>query len=155
MLDRAVADGGVPGILTEIRDGRETWFGTAGVADTATGWQRRPQDRFRVGSTTKTFTATVVLQLAAEHRLSLDDSVEKWLPDVVRGPGYEPEKISIRQLLNHTSGIFDHVNDEAMSLEQARTFAPEAARGGHAGSAPAVQNAQVLRTGEADQYPVV
>ncbi|WP_328622471.1 serine hydrolase domain-containing protein [Streptomyces sp. NBC_00354] len=121
VLDRAVAEGGVPGILTEIRDGRETWFGEAGVADTSTGRQRRPQDRFRIGSTTKTFTATVMLQLAAERRLRLDDSVEKWLPGTVRGPGYEPEKITIRQLLNHTSGIFDYVNDDVMRARGAGT----------------------------------
>ncbi|MCX4539873.1 serine hydrolase domain-containing protein [Streptomyces sp. NBC_01565] len=120
-LDRAVADGGVPGVLATIRDGRDTWVGAAGVADTETGRQRRQQDRFRVGSTTKTFTATVMLQLAAEHRLSLDDSVEKWLPGVVRGPGYEPEKITIRQLLNHTSGIYDYVNDDVMSKRGAGT----------------------------------
>ncbi|TXS22235.1 class A beta-lactamase-related serine hydrolase [Streptomyces sp. ms191] len=114
VLDRAVADGGVPGMLTEIRDGRDTWFGTAGVADTATGRERRPQDRFRIGSTTKTFTATVILQLAAERELGLDDPVEKWLPGVVRGPGYDAEKITVRHLLNHTSGIFDYVNDPVM-----------------------------------------
>ncbi|MFD3552159.1 serine hydrolase domain-containing protein [Streptomyces goshikiensis] len=114
VLDHAVADGGVPGILATVRNGRETWVGTAGVADTDTGRPRGPQDRFRIGSTTKTFTATVMLQLAAEHRIDLDDPVEKWLPGVVRGPGYEPEKITIRQLLNHTSGIYDYVNDDAM-----------------------------------------
>ncbi|MFF4293900.1 serine hydrolase domain-containing protein [Streptomyces vinaceus] len=115
VLDRAVTGGGVPGILAEIQDGRDRWVGTAGVADTATGRKRREQDRFRIGSTTKTFTATVMLQLAAEHRLGLDDSVEKWLPGVVRGPGYEPEKITVRQLLDHTSGIYDYVNDKVMS----------------------------------------
>ncbi|MFF4319513.1 serine hydrolase domain-containing protein [Streptomyces sp. NPDC001568] len=114
VLDRAVAGGGVPGILARVRDGRDTWVGAAGVADTTTGRQRRAQDRFRIGSTTKTFTATVMLQLAAEHRLSLDDSVEKWLPGVVRGPGHEPERITIRQLLDHTSGIHDYVNDDVM-----------------------------------------
>ncbi|MFF3013098.1 serine hydrolase domain-containing protein [Streptomyces sp. NPDC057939] len=115
VLDRAVADGGVPGILATIQDGRDTWVGTAGVADTTTGRQRRAHDRFRIGSTTKTFTATVMLQLAAEGRLTLDDSVEKWLPGVVRGPGHEPELITIRQLLDHTSGIYDYVNDEGMT----------------------------------------
>ncbi|MFI8260968.1 serine hydrolase domain-containing protein [Streptomyces sp. NPDC085665] len=115
VLDRAVAGGGVPGILARIREDRDAWVGSAGVADTETGRRRREQDRFRIGSTTKTFTATVMLQLEAEHRLGLDDSVEKWLPGVVRGPGYEPEKITIRQLLNHTSGIYDYVNDEVMS----------------------------------------
>ncbi|MFH8890249.1 serine hydrolase domain-containing protein [Streptomyces sp. NPDC017949] len=121
VLDRAVADGGVPGILARIQGGRDTWVGTAGVADTSTGRQRRDQDRFRIGSTTKTFTATVMLQLAAERRLTLDDSVEKWLPGVVRGPGYQPERITIRQLLDHTSGIYDYVNDDVMRARGADT----------------------------------
>ncbi|MEJ8646101.1 serine hydrolase domain-containing protein [Streptomyces sp. MS1.HAVA.3] len=77
--------GGLPGILAEVRDGDRQWFGTAGVADTRTGRKRSPQDRFRIGSISKTFVATVVLQLAAEGRLSLDDTAEQWLPGVVHG----------------------------------------------------------------------
>jgi D-alanyl-D-alanine carboxypeptidase len=66
-------------------------------------------DRFRVGSITKTFVATLVLQLAAEHRLSLDDTVERWLPGLVPGG----EAISVRQLLRHQSGLFDYAADPA------------------------------------------
>jgi CubicO group peptidase (beta-lactamase class C family) len=69
VLDQAVA-GGLPGISAEISEqvsgsaaARRTWFGTAGVADITSGRGRRPPDRFRIGSTTKTFVATVVLQL--------------------------------------------------------------------------------------------
>ncbi|MQA86068.1 MAG: serine hydrolase [Streptosporangiales bacterium] len=114
-LDRAVADDGAPGILAGVRDGHGAWFGSAGVADLESGRKRRPVDRFRVGSTTKTFTATVVLQLAAEKRLSLDDSVEKWLPGLVQGNGHDGGKITIRQLLNHTSGIFNYTADPELS----------------------------------------
>lgn len=64
-----------------------------------------PNFSFRIGSITKTFTASVVLQLAEEKQLNLDDTVEKWLPGVVQGNGYDGSKITIRQLLNHTSGI--------------------------------------------------
>ncbi|MEU8512473.1 serine hydrolase domain-containing protein [Kitasatospora sp. NPDC048722] len=112
VLDRAVAEGGLPGAVAEVRDGRRRWYGDAGVADTATGRARHPQDRFRIGSTTKTFVATVVLQLAAEGRLSLDDSVGRWLPGLVDGPGYQPDRITVRQLLDHTSGVFNYVMDE-------------------------------------------
>ncbi|MFF3111294.1 serine hydrolase domain-containing protein [Kitasatospora sp. NPDC057904] len=112
VLDRAVAEGGLPGAVAEVRDGHRHWYGGAGVADTATGRARHTQDRFRIGSTTKTFVATVVLQLAAEGRLSLDDSVDRWLPGVVDGPGYQPDRITVRQLLNHTSGVFNYVMDE-------------------------------------------
>ncbi|MGJ6967369.1 serine hydrolase domain-containing protein [Streptosporangium sp. G11] len=110
-LDHAVA-GGTPGIVAEIRDGNGKWFGSAGVADTETGRERRQHERFRIGSATKAFTATVVLRLAAEHKLSLDDTVDKWLPGLVKGNGYDGREITIRQLLNHTSGIFNYGNDK-------------------------------------------
>ncbi|MEU5771905.1 serine hydrolase domain-containing protein [Streptomyces venezuelae] len=64
-------------------------------------------DHFRVGSITKTFIATVVLQLAAEHRLSLSDPVEHHLPGLVRGPGVDGRTITLRALLTHTSGLYD------------------------------------------------
>jgi D-alanyl-D-alanine carboxypeptidase len=60
--------------------------------------------RFRAGSITKTFVATVALQLVAEGRIRLDDSVERWLPGVVPNG----ENITVRQLLNHTSGLYDY-----------------------------------------------
>ncbi|QFY07646.1 serine hydrolase [Nonomuraea phyllanthi] len=108
-LDRAVADGGVPGIVAELQDGEaEPWFGTAGVADTATGRARRPGEHFRIGSFTKAFTGTVVLLLAAEGRLSLDDTVAAWLPGVVEEHlGGDGTGITVRRLLNHTSGLPD------------------------------------------------
>jgi len=112
VLDRAVSQAGAPGIVAEIRDHHGTWFGLAGVSDTKTGRQRLPHERFRIGSTTKAFTATVVLLLAAERKLRLDDTVEEWLPGMVKGNGYDGSKITIRQLLNHTSGIFNYANDQ-------------------------------------------
>ncbi|GAA2816498.1 hypothetical protein GCM10020220_000800 [Nonomuraea rubra] len=111
-LDRAVADGGAPGMVAEVRDRRGRWFGSAGVADTRTGRKRQPHERFRIGSAAKPFTATVVLQLAAEGRLSLDDTVQKWLPGLVKGNGNDGGTITIRHLLNHTSGIFNYGNDK-------------------------------------------
>ncbi|MFE0152296.1 serine hydrolase domain-containing protein [Nonomuraea sp. NPDC059007] len=113
-LERAIAETGLPGILATVREGDDTWFGTAGVADTRTGRKRLPQERFRIGSITKTFTATVVLQLAAEGKLSLDDKVEKWLPGLLRGNGHDGRLTTIRQLLNMTSGIFNHLIDKEM-----------------------------------------
>ncbi|MFE0421481.1 serine hydrolase domain-containing protein, partial [Streptomyces sp. NPDC058953] len=71
--------------------------------------------RFRVASITKTFVATVLLQLEDEGKLSLDDTVEKWLPGVVRGNGHDGRKITVRQLLNHTSGIYNYTDDPAFA----------------------------------------
>lgn len=114
VLEGAVTEQGYPGAIAEVRDGRRQWFGSAGAADLRTGREPLPQDRFRVGSITKTFTATVVLQLAAEYTLSLDDTVDKWLPGLVSGNGHDGRGITIRQLLNHTSGIFAYTLDEGM-----------------------------------------
>jgi D-alanyl-D-alanine carboxypeptidase len=65
------------------------------------------RDHFKVASLTKTYTATVVLQLVGEGKLSLDDSVQRRLPGVVP----DGSKITIRQLLNHTSGLADFESD--------------------------------------------
>ncbi|GAA3147227.1 serine hydrolase domain-containing protein [Nonomuraea roseoviolacea] len=113
-LDRAVTERRLPGILAIVRDGEDARFGTAGVADTGTGERRRPEERFRVGSITKTFTATVVLQLAAEDKLSLDDTVDAWLPGLVSGNGHDGRAITVRQLLNMTSGISNYSLDPDM-----------------------------------------
>jgi D-alanyl-D-alanine carboxypeptidase len=112
VLDRAVATKIAPGIVTEIRDGRRTWFGSAGVSDTKTGRKRHQNERFRVGSASKAFTATVVLKLVAEGKLSLDDTLDRWLPGLFDGTAYEHGKITIRQLLNPTSGIYAYSDDE-------------------------------------------
>jgi D-alanyl-D-alanine carboxypeptidase len=64
-------------------------------------------DRFRAGSVTMTFVATVVLQLTAEHRLSLSDTVERYLPGLVRGAGNDGRALPLRSLLTHTSGLYD------------------------------------------------
>ncbi|MEV5144157.1 serine hydrolase domain-containing protein [Streptomyces sp. NPDC052727] len=107
----AAVKAGVPGATVTARDGHGVWSATAGVGDTRTGGPRSPADRFRVASITKTFVATVLLQLEAEGRLSLDDSVDRWLPGVVRGHGHDGRRITLRQLLNHTSGIHDYLAD--------------------------------------------
>jgi D-alanyl-D-alanine carboxypeptidase len=66
-------------------------------------------DRFRVGSITKSFVATVLLQLVGEGKLRLDDSLDRWLPGLVPNG----RSITIRELLQHTSGLYDYVNDSA------------------------------------------
>ncbi|AXK35156.1 class A beta-lactamase-related serine hydrolase [Streptomyces armeniacus] len=110
-LDAIVADG-TPGVIAQARDHRGSWHGRAGSRDLAGGHPRGTDEKFRVASITKPFTATVLLMLEARGELSLDDSVEEWLPGIVRGEGYHPEDITVRHLLNHTSGIFDYNMDE-------------------------------------------
>lgn len=124
VLHQAVREGGVPGILAQVRDGDGHWFGTAGVADTRTRRARGIEDRFRIGSITKTFTATVILQLVTEGQLALEDTVERWLPGVVTGNGHDGDTITVRQLLNHTSGVFSHTSDQP-ALSTQETYTPE------------------------------
>ncbi|OLF07889.1 serine hydrolase domain-containing protein [Actinophytocola xanthii] len=105
ILDHAVAHEDVPGIVTQLTDRNGTWFGAAGVADTATGRPRERGDQFRVASIGKAFTAAVVLRLAAEGRVDIDDPVAAWLPEVLRGSAYDGSTMTVRQLLNGTSGL--------------------------------------------------
>ncbi|MBE7129785.1 serine hydrolase domain-containing protein [Bacillus mycoides] len=99
---------GYPGILAKTSEGGKTWSYAAGVADLSSKQPMKTDFRFRIGSVTKTFIATVLLQLAGENRLNLDDSIEKWLPGVIQGNGYDAKQITIRQMLNHTSGIAEY-----------------------------------------------
>ncbi|MDR4329291.1 serine hydrolase domain-containing protein [Bacillus pseudomycoides] len=105
---RDTLDLGFPGILAKTSEGGKTWGYAAGVANLITKKPMKTDFHFRIASVTKTFTATVVLQLAAENRLNLDDSIEKWLPGVIQGNGYVAKQITIRQILNHTSGIAEY-----------------------------------------------
>ncbi|WP_406455365.1 beta-lactamase family protein [Streptomyces sp. NBC_00876] len=78
------------------------WRGSAGVHDLVSGRPADPDGRFRAGSVTKVFTAAVVLQLAGEGRIGLDRPARHYLPDLIPA-AYA--KVTVRQLLNHTSGI--------------------------------------------------
>lgn len=86
------------------------WTETAGTADLRTGRPTNTTDRLRVGSVTKTFTATLVLQLVAEHRLSLEAPVDRYLPGLIQGDGHDGRLITVRQLLQHTSGLPDYLD---------------------------------------------
>jgi D-alanyl-D-alanine carboxypeptidase len=101
-LDHVVAAGSV-GALAMVRDGRDGWRGNSGIAELGTTRDVPIHGRFRIGSITKTFVATVVLQLVHEGRLRLDDPVDRWLPGVVP----HGDRITVRHLLNHTSGLYD------------------------------------------------
>ncbi|MFE2107712.1 serine hydrolase domain-containing protein [Kitasatospora sp. NPDC059463] len=110
-----VDSGGTSASLARVGDhGRTLWKGASGVADRTTGAPASPDGRFRIGSVTKTFVATVALQLVAEGRIGLDDPVERLLPGAVpNGAG-----ITLRQLLGHTSGVFNYTEDAAFDVEQ-------------------------------------
>jgi D-alanyl-D-alanine carboxypeptidase len=107
----AIHDTGVSGVLAEVNIGSHRLRGTSGVADLDAGGPITADGYFRMGSNTKTFVSVVVLQLVAEGRLSLDDTVERWLPGVVVGNGNDGTAVTVRNLLQHTSGLYDYTND--------------------------------------------
>lgn len=113
-MDAAVK-AGVPGITAQARDANGVWKSASGVSNLKTGESRGKNDRFRAGNITNTFVATVLLQMEAEKRLSLDDTVERRLPGLVTGNGNDGRKITVRQLLNHTSGLFEYLADKEYS----------------------------------------
>jgi D-alanyl-D-alanine carboxypeptidase len=114
-LDLLTSVDRIPGALAQVRDrhGRSVTF-TSGTAELGTG---RPMvsgmGRFRIASVTKPFTAVAVLRLVADYRVVLDAPIETYLPGVVRGTGEGAEidghDITVRQLLQHTSGLPDYV----------------------------------------------
>ncbi|OKJ41556.1 serine hydrolase domain-containing protein [Streptomyces sp. CB01580] len=105
-LNTLVSSDGVPGALASVmgRDGRTRTY-TAGVGDLATGAKVPSNGQVRIGSNTKTFTAVVVLQLVAEGKIGLDASVDTYLPGLLRGDEIDGRRITVRQLLQHTSGL--------------------------------------------------
>ncbi|WP_173429160.1 MULTISPECIES: serine hydrolase [unclassified Streptomyces] len=115
----AVRDAGVYGVFSAARDGRERFDGASGTADLTTGRPVRADLRHRVGSVTKTFTAVAVLQQNAKGRIELDRPVGDYVPDLL--PGERGRKVTVRMLLNHTSGIEDYIADAFPSLRQGTT----------------------------------
>ncbi|MFG2829844.1 serine hydrolase domain-containing protein [Streptomyces sp. NPDC048434] len=118
-----LVDDGAPGAasLTTRAGYPAARYSTAGVADLRSGRTMGPQDHFRAGSLTKTLVATVVLQLVAEGRLSLHDSAAAHLPPGVPAAGdgdrSELRRVTIRQLLDHTSGLFNYTQDPRLSKQ--------------------------------------
>jgi D-alanyl-D-alanine carboxypeptidase len=99
----------LPGLVVGVRRaGEEPDIVASGRADLGSGRRMTPQDRFRVGSLTKPMVATVILQLADEGWLSLDDSLARFLPGVLP----DADRITLRQLLNHTSGLGNYTDDQ-------------------------------------------
>jgi D-alanyl-D-alanine carboxypeptidase len=105
-LDGLLQDG-IPGAILLVRDGSRTIRLASGAARLSPREPMRANDRFRVGSITKSFVSSAVVQLVGEGKVSLGDTVERWLPGLVpNGAG-----ITIRRLLNHTSGLYDYTHD--------------------------------------------
>ncbi|MCP4122931.1 MAG: beta-lactamase family protein, partial [Bacteroidetes bacterium] len=123
MLDEKIKEYTIPGVVMVITtpDGLE-WTGRSGVSDVINNTTLTVGTKFRSGSITKSFTGIAIAQLIQEGLLNLDDSLESRLPGVVPSPtneeiasgeytGYNANDITIRDLLHHTSGIFNFADD--------------------------------------------
>ena len=119
----------VPGVSVTIiwPDGR-SWIGVNGWADVKRHVPVVAGTAFSVGSVSKTFLAALILQLAGENRLSLDDPVVRWLPTA-----RVPSAVTIRELLDHTSGLYDFFSnptiDAAIVADKRRVWTPARALG--------------------------
>src|SRR4051812_38638898 len=109
-LNALVRTDGLPAALASVKDreGRTRTY-TAGVGDLATGAKVPRDGQVRIGSNTKVFTAVVVLQLVGEGKIGLDAPVDTYLPGLVRGDEIDGRHITVRQLLQHTSGLPNYV----------------------------------------------
>jgi D-alanyl-D-alanine carboxypeptidase len=119
-LDQAVQRGadsatsaGAIGYLARVDDGGGAVTAASGLADRATGRKLLPEDQFEIGSITKTFMATLTLQLVGQGKLKLTDTVEQYLPRVVPNGDH----ITVRMLLQHTSGLAEYATDASLRAE--------------------------------------
>jgi D-alanyl-D-alanine carboxypeptidase len=123
---------GAPGVIAEADtpQGRVTVRAGAGNLQThaPVPWNAK----FRIGSLTKTYVATTLLQLVGEGRLSLDDTVDRWLPGLVHGNGNDGRRIAVRQLLQHTSGLPEYAaklpylsSEQEFQANRYRALTPE------------------------------
>jgi D-alanyl-D-alanine carboxypeptidase len=108
-LARSLVKEGAPGAIVYVRTPTAARAGAAGFADLTAHTTMRASYRYRIASVSKAYVSVVVLQLEAEGKLDIDDSVEKFLPGLVPGGG----AITLRELMNHTSGLYNYTDDPA------------------------------------------
>ncbi|OQC71967.1 MAG: beta-lactam binding protein AmpH [Euryarchaeota archaeon ADurb.Bin009] len=117
IVSAGLRDAGAPGVLIEILTPKWTWNYAAGNASVSPAVPATPEMRFIIASVTKTFTSVAVQQLAEDGKLSLDDPIGRRLPADVAEAIPESSTITVRQLLDHTSGIADY-DEDAIVLEE-------------------------------------
>lgn len=108
MSGNAIQGTGIPGMQIGIEAPRWSWNSAAGNASPLTGEPAEPGMRFLIASVSKTFTSVAILKLAEEGKLSIEDPISRWLPADLVAKIPNGDRITIRQLLDHTSGIADY-----------------------------------------------
>jgi D-alanyl-D-alanine carboxypeptidase len=137
VLDQAVAGKSPGAALAVFVPGRGAWVRARGLADRDGGVALAPDTLFAAGSISKLFVATVAMQLVQEGWLSLDQTVEHWLPGLVP----HGDRIAVRYLMNHTSGLPDYLDEpfaEAALADPGRAWAPRELVGSALRRRPAV-----------------
>jgi len=117
IVNSGIAASGVPGLVVEIATPSWTWDFAAGNASAITGEPAQPGMKFFIASVTKSFTSVAVIKLAEEGKLSLDDPISKWLDPGLVQKIPNGKNITVRQLLQHTSGIADY-DEEAILWQE-------------------------------------
>ena len=113
IVEQVMAEDNIPGVIVGVWvPDRGEWVTAVGEADIETGREISTEDKVRIASNTKPFTAVLILQLVDEGELDLYDTLEEYISGVPNG-----DIITIRQLLNMTAGIFSFTEDEAFSEE--------------------------------------
>jgi D-alanyl-D-alanine carboxypeptidase len=117
-IDQATREG-IPGVALYVRTPSFTFDGVSGVADSQTGAPLRRDHRYRIGSCSKTYVATLATILSLRGRLDLQRPISAYLPADVATRLANADRITVRNVLNHTSGLFDYVNDGFDFIERA------------------------------------
>ncbi|MFQ6392473.1 serine hydrolase domain-containing protein [Nocardia sp. KC 131] len=129
-IDRMV-ESGVAGAIATVTENGETVVLTSGVTDreTRAPIPAAPPQQTRIGSISKTFLASVVLQLVAEDKIRLDEPIDTYLPGLLVGDGVDGRAITVRQILRHQSGLPELTDDPQVDEYRAalehRTMTPE------------------------------
>jgi D-alanyl-D-alanine carboxypeptidase len=123
-LKKSFKESDAPGVVAAVQTPDFTWVQAMGVADRASGEPMTPEVHHRVGSVTKTFTATLLLKAADDGLLSLDDTIDEYVKGVPNG-----DEITLHQMADMTSGIASYTEDEQWVKEwfsdPTRVWAPE------------------------------
>jgi D-alanyl-D-alanine carboxypeptidase len=123
-LEKSFQESGAPGVVAAVQTPQYTWVGTLGVADLSSEEPMTPDVHQRIGSLTKTFTGTLLLQAEAEGLLSLEDTIDQYVDNIPNG-----DSITLRQMANMTSGIASYTEDEQWQNEvfsdTSRVWTPE------------------------------
>jgi CubicO group peptidase (beta-lactamase class C family) len=104
LAERAAAHG-VPGATLAVMQADDVFETATGLINVSTGVEATPDSVFQIGSITKTFTATQIMQLVDQGRVQLDQPIAEALPELALGDPDAASTITIRHLLTHTSGI--------------------------------------------------